>query len=447
MDNSTTTENFKKLPFAEEMNEPLPTPAPVIDDSPLSLTSVSPKDQHLGTCYAHSASRCLSNVLRTLGVFTSSAIHRFFYKVFLDIIIDKFGCENGSITESLLFLLNIFQKSPMPKISSLLRSKGIKHSERWSDVFREIFPFLHLGKEYYVDLRSDVPTEATIIALANRQQPIFTIRFSEDGWNKINEHTQSGSKITDKINHGSCDNGGHSVNLYNWDKSGITFINSWGKDWGNSGKFKISKLSNLHCGDKTLITVHNIVFDENELPEHYRTYFQRYRRRSTEPVFNNIWKRKRNRQNEIIFEQIDGPKYGEKYGRHELNFKLGYLHGYGKYKFPKFIKMNERGEKVPVHFLKYEGEFSYGLLHGMGKRISPSDMHRDEAYLYEDDSRGDIIDGIIPYRLFRNDIPVKIASATSTESKTSRTYKSSSPRTRTRTSLNKTRRHVSKSHP
>lgn len=84
-------------------------------------------------------------------------------------------------------------------------------------------------------------------AVLRRRPVLTTFRLSSPGWDAFCEHFDEKSSTRTtlltrekmKPHRDLPDNGGHAVALVSCDPHSLTFLNSWGKHWGNGGSFSV----------------------------------------------------------------------------------------------------------------------------------------------------------------------------------------------------------------
>jgi len=98
-------------------------------------------------------------------------------------------------------------------------------------------------------------------AVLHRRPVLTTFYLSESGWDTFTQHF--GSVATSSLvltrdhmaSHRSLpDDGGHTVVLFKCDPHSLTFLNSWGKEWGNKGSFSIEDHTVLELDDASEAT-------------------------------------------------------------------------------------------------------------------------------------------------------------------------------------------------
>ncbi|KAJ4027617.1 hypothetical protein NW753_014483 [Fusarium oxysporum] len=77
-----------------------------------------------------------------------------------------------------------------------------------------------------------------------RRRPVLTaFRLSHSGWNTFSKYFDTKGRVlnlaTMHLHRRGKDGGGHAVVLTRCDPQSLTFINSWGSDWGNNGSFSV----------------------------------------------------------------------------------------------------------------------------------------------------------------------------------------------------------------
>jgi hypothetical protein len=106
---------------------------------------------------------------------------------------------------------------------------------------------LEAATTWYHPLRfREVDVRGARQAVLKRRPVLTTFRLSESGWQRFHDHfTRDESRTTilrreamEDFRWGSSD-GGHAVVLTGCDPTSLTFLNSWGNQWGNKGSFCI----------------------------------------------------------------------------------------------------------------------------------------------------------------------------------------------------------------
>lgn len=92
-----------------------------------------------------------------------------------------------------------------------------------------------------------VDEEGARQAVLRRRPVLTTFRLSNPGWDKFCEHFQYGAATAKTVlgrqqmapYRVSPDGGGHAVVLVKCDPRSLTFLNSWGRQWGDNGSFSV----------------------------------------------------------------------------------------------------------------------------------------------------------------------------------------------------------------
>ncbi|KAH7336028.1 hypothetical protein BKA65DRAFT_458517 [Rhexocercosporidium sp. MPI-PUGE-AT-0058] len=98
-------------------------------------------------------------------------------------------------------------------------------------------------------------------AVLHRRPVLTTFYLSESGWDTFTQHfesvaTSSSVLMRDHMTSHRLlpDDGGHAVVLFKCDPHSLTFLNSWGKEWGNKGSFSIEDHTVLELDDASEAT-------------------------------------------------------------------------------------------------------------------------------------------------------------------------------------------------
>ncbi|KAF7557158.1 hypothetical protein G7Z17_g974 [Cylindrodendrum hubeiense] len=119
---------------------------------------------------------------------------------------------------------------------------------------------LEKAMEWYPPLQfQPVYEDGARQAVLCRRPVLATFHLSESGWDAFSEHfenpdTKSSVLMNDHMRpHRSLPtNGGHAVVLTSCDPHSLTFLNSWGKRWGNRGSFSVENHEVLELDDPPL---------------------------------------------------------------------------------------------------------------------------------------------------------------------------------------------------
>lgn len=83
-------------------------------------------------------------------------------------------------------------------------------------------------------------------AVLHRRPILTTFRLSEGGWTKFCRHFKQPNLRRSTLTEADMrqylqgsDGGGHAVVLYACDPHSLSFLNSWGSDWGTNGSFRV----------------------------------------------------------------------------------------------------------------------------------------------------------------------------------------------------------------
>lgn len=93
-------------------------------------------------------------------------------------------------------------------------------------------------------------------AVLRRRPVLATFRLLSSGWDIFSQHFQSSATSRSvltrdlMVSHRSLpDDGGHAVIMTRCDPQSLTFLNLWGKNWGNNGSFSIEDHTVLELDD------------------------------------------------------------------------------------------------------------------------------------------------------------------------------------------------------
>jgi hypothetical protein len=121
---------------------------------------------------------------------------------------------------------------------------------------------LRMVTTYYRPLQfRKVDEDGARQAVLHRRPVLTTFYLSKSGWDAFTQHfgsvAASSSVLTrdHMASHRSLpDDGGHAVVLFKCDPHSLTFLNSWGKEWGNKGSFSIEDHTVLELDDASEAT-------------------------------------------------------------------------------------------------------------------------------------------------------------------------------------------------
>ncbi|RSL59534.1 hypothetical protein CEP54_007217 [Fusarium duplospermum] len=117
-------------------------------------------------------------------------------------------------------------------------------------------------------------------AVLRRRPVLATFHLSEQGWGAFGEHFMNDETRTKVLTYGEMapyrnfepDEDGHAVVMTGCDPVSLTFLNSWGRDWGNNGSFSIENSSVLELDgpEKSRMGFYDIYWLEGELTDNER---------------------------------------------------------------------------------------------------------------------------------------------------------------------------------
>ncbi|KAF4332936.1 hypothetical protein FBEOM_13254 [Fusarium beomiforme] len=145
--------------------------------------------------------------------------------------------------------------------------------------------------EWYRPLKFKIVDENGARQAVLRRRPVAaTFRLSESGWEMFGRHFdghsgQTGGNMDAKVltvadmrpHRRGKDGGGHAVVLTRCDPESLTFINSWGRDWGNNGSFSVQDARVLELeldhGRTTPLRFYDIYWLESDLTQGERAAY------------------------------------------------------------------------------------------------------------------------------------------------------------------------------
>ena len=114
-------------------------------------------------------------------------------------------------------------------------------------------------------------------AVLHRRPVLTSFRLSHSGWDKFAQHFETANTRslvlarTHMAPHRSLpDGGGHAVVLIRCNPHSLTFLNSWGRQWGNNGSFSIEDHTVLELNDVSKVTrvrFYDVYWLENDLTD------------------------------------------------------------------------------------------------------------------------------------------------------------------------------------
>ncbi|RSL86415.1 hypothetical protein CEP52_015817 [Fusarium oligoseptatum] len=117
-------------------------------------------------------------------------------------------------------------------------------------------------------------------AVLRRRPVLATFHLSKDGWVAFAKHFKNDETRTKVLTYGEMapyrslepDEDGHAVVMTGCDPFSLTFLNSWGRDWGNNGSFSIENSSVLELDgpEKLRMDFYDVYWLEGELTDNER---------------------------------------------------------------------------------------------------------------------------------------------------------------------------------
>ncbi|KAF4466400.1 hypothetical protein FALBO_6748 [Fusarium albosuccineum] len=141
-----------------------------------------------------------------------------------------------------------------------------------------VMDVLEVIPERYRPLRvREVDEEGARQAVLHRRPVLATFQLSKDGWETFGQHFGTAETCASVLAYSKMaqhrnsppDESGHAVVLTGCDPVSLTFLNSWGRDWGNSGSFSIEKAAVLELDGqtKTLMEFYDVYWLESDLKD------------------------------------------------------------------------------------------------------------------------------------------------------------------------------------
>ncbi|KAJ4217026.1 hypothetical protein NW757_014654, partial [Fusarium falciforme] len=117
-------------------------------------------------------------------------------------------------------------------------------------------------------------------AVLHRRPVLATFQLSEEGWKTFGQHFKTPETCSSVLAYSKMarhrnsppDKDGHAVVLTSCDPVSLTFLNSWGRDWGNNGSFSIEEASVLELdgSPNTCMEFYDVYWLESELKDSER---------------------------------------------------------------------------------------------------------------------------------------------------------------------------------
>jgi hypothetical protein len=112
-------------------------------------------------------------------------------------------------------------------------------------------------------------------AVLHRRPVLTTFRLSHSGWNTFSQHFEDAATRSSVLTRARMeqhrllpDDGGHAVVLSKCDPRSLTFLNSWGHDWGNGGSFSVEDHTVLEldgASEATRVCFYDVYWLEEDL--------------------------------------------------------------------------------------------------------------------------------------------------------------------------------------
>lgn len=152
-------------------------------------------------------------------------------------------------------LLRIERKDPCPTIEEIRRK--ILDAFPPGDHGRAIEEVLKQAVQWY-RLRYEVVDEMGARQAVLHRRPVLTsFRLTKGGWAKFSQHFSQPqthrSILTEadmRPHRKGSDDGGHAVVLYACEPHSLSFLNSWGSDWGINGSFRVQSPAVLEMNEQ-----------------------------------------------------------------------------------------------------------------------------------------------------------------------------------------------------
>ncbi|CBF84611.1 predicted protein [Aspergillus nidulans FGSC A4] len=141
-------------------------------------------------------------------------------------------------------LLRIERKEPCPTIKEI--RDRILHEFPPGDHGRVAEEVLNQAVQWYRLRYRAVDEMRARQAVLQRRPVLTTFRLSEKGWAKFSQYFSQPQTRRSMLTEANMrpyrqgpDGGGHAVVLYACDPRSLSFLNSWGSDWGTNGGFRV----------------------------------------------------------------------------------------------------------------------------------------------------------------------------------------------------------------
>ncbi|KAL4882995.1 hypothetical protein BJY04DRAFT_216712 [Aspergillus karnatakaensis] len=213
-----------------------------IINSKLVETCQDPSDQKQSkTCYAHAIAAVIYMAL--LRIYQPEGVHRKTVEEIRNPILKLFPPrENGRVTEQVL--------------------KAAVATDR-----------LHYRQVDEAGARQ---------AVLRRRPVVATFRLLKAGYGQFKKHFEDPQTCTEILTyaemepyHNQSDGGGHAVVLYACTPTSLSFLNSWGKKWGQNGSFSIESTRVLENSPEIAkMRFYDVFWYENDLSDQQRQWYR-----------------------------------------------------------------------------------------------------------------------------------------------------------------------------
>lgn len=147
-----------------------------------------------------------------------------------------------------------------------------KFPPRKAGPFQEV---LNQAMKWYRPLRfRKVDEDGARQAILRRRPVLTTFYLSKEGWDVFIKHFKDEATCASvltrdkmRLHLSPLSDGGHAVVLIGCDPHSLTFLNSWGRKWGNNGSFSVEDASTLelHTTAMTQVDFYDVYWLESDL--------------------------------------------------------------------------------------------------------------------------------------------------------------------------------------
>ncbi|KAM0417077.1 hypothetical protein ACHAPT_012915 [Fusarium lateritium] len=167
----------------------------------------------------------------------------------------------------------------------ILHEDNFPAPEEGTDEGWRVEDVLNAISEQYPPLRFQrVDEDGARQAVLHRRPVLATFFLSTEGWRTFSSHFENDATCTSVLTYDEMephrdkepDEAGHAVVLTGCDPVSLTFLNSWGKDWGNNGSFSIENPSVLELDgeSKTQMGFYDVYWLESDLTDDEREAYK-----------------------------------------------------------------------------------------------------------------------------------------------------------------------------